>query len=438
MFKKVLIANRGEIALRVIRACKRARASRRSRSTPRPTANGLHVRFADEARVHRAAAAARELPQHPGASSARPRSPAPTRSTPATASSPRTPTSPRSARRATSRSSAPAPQAIRLMGDKAAAQEDDDARPGVPVVPGSRGRRRGARRRRSRSRSDDRLPGDHQGRRRRRRPRDARRPRRRRTSRSTTGRAQAEAEAAFGVRRRLHREVRRAAAPHRDPGAGGPARATWCTSASASAPIQRRHQKLDRGGALAGRDARSCARRMGRAGGRGGARRCSTSSAGTIEFLLDEDGSFYFMEMNTRIQVEHPVTELVTGHRPGQGADPGRGGRAAVAHAGATSRCAGTPSSAGSTPRTRATTSAPVPARSPTSTVPAGPGARWTRHAATPATRVPPYYDSLIAKLIVYGARPRRGAIATCARPLDEFIIEGVKTTIPSQRQVMQ
>ena len=115
--------------------------------------------------------------------------------------------------------------------------------------------------------------------------------------------------------------------------------------------IQRRHQKLHRGGALAGAH-RPTARAS-------WAPRSSTprsavqyTNAGTFEFLIDATGNFYFIEVNTRLQVEHPVTEMVTGIDIVKEQIRDRGGRAAVVPAGGHRRSAATPSSAGSTPRT--------------------------------------------------------------------------------------
>ena len=91
--------------------------------------------------------------------------------------------------------------------------------------------------------------------------------------------------------------------------------------------IQRRHQKLLEESPSTALDA-DAARADDRRGAPRGAARSNYVNAGTIEFLLDVTGEFYFIEMNTRIQVEHPVTEMVTGNRLDQGADPRRGGRA--------------------------------------------------------------------------------------------------------------
>ncbi len=156
--------------------------------------------------------------------------------------------------------------------------------------------------------------------------------------------------------------------------------------------------------------------------------------AGTVEFLLDEDGSFFFMEMNTRIQVEHPVTEMVTGFdlvkeqirvAAGEplsfGPTPGDG------------------DGAGWKPRGHAiefrinaedpVTFAPSPGTITTFHLPGGPGVRVDT-AAYSGWKIPPYYDSLIAKLIVQG-RDREEALARGKRALELFIVEGVKTTIP-------
>ncbi len=157
------------------------------------------------------------------------------------------------------------------------------------------------------------------------------------------------------------------------------------------------------------------------------------TSAGTFEFLLDEDDSFYFMEMNTRIQVEHPVTEMVTladivrnqvriatGENIGYTQDE-------VQIVGHSIEC-------------RINAEDPVkftpsPGRITAFNIPGGPGVRVDT-AVYPGYMVPPYYDSMIAKLIVH-ARTRELAIARMQRALDMMVIEGIKTTIPLHRAIM-
>src|SRR3954464_532722 len=157
------------------------------------------------------------------------------------------------------------------------------------------------------------------------------------------------------------------------------------------------------------------------------------SSAGTFEFLLDEDEQFYFMEMNTRIQVEHPVTEMVTladivrnqiriatGDNIGYVQDE-------VQIVGHSIEC-------------RINAEDPVkftpsPGRIMAFNIPGGPGVRVDT-AVYPGYTVPPYYDSMIAKLIVH-ARTRELAIARMQRALEMMVIEGIKTTIPLHLKIM-
>ena len=157
------------------------------------------------------------------------------------------------------------------------------------------------------------------------------------------------------------------------------------------------------------------------------------SSAGTFEFLLDEDGSFYFMEMNTRIQVEHPVTEMVTladivrnQIRIASGEDLGYQ-QSDVQIVGHSIEC-------------RINAEDPVkftpsPGKITAFNIPGGPGVRVDT-AAYPDYTVPPYYDSMIAKLIVH-ARTRELAIARMERALDMMVVEGIKTTIPLHKKIM-
>ena len=139
-------------------------------------------------------------------------------------------------------------------------------------------------------------------------------------------------------------------------------------------------------------------------------------NAGTFEFLLDEDGNFYFIEVNTRIQVEHPVTELVTGiDLVKEQIRIAAGERLSFKQE--RHRVHGaTRSSAGSTPRTRETF-APSPGRDPRrSACRAVPACASTRSSHAECT-VPPYYDSMIAKIIVHGRdRAARRSPACAAR----------------------
>lgn len=165
------------------------------------------------------------------------------------------------------------------------------------------------------------------------------------------------------------------------------------------------------------------------------ARAVGYQSAGTIEFLLDETGAFYFMEMNTRVQVEHPVTEMVTGidivkeqiriaaglplsfdeseiHMSGwsiecriNAEDPDQGFR-------------------------------PSPGRVEVWREPGGPGVRVDSGACA-GYQVQPFYDSLLAKLVTWG-RNREEAVARMQRALSEFEVQGVKTTIGMHMMLME
>jgi len=159
------------------------------------------------------------------------------------------------------------------------------------------------------------------------------------------------------------------------------------------------------------------------------------AGAGTLEFLLGPDGSFYFMEMNTRIQVEHPVTEYVTGVdlikemicvAEGQ---PLSFTQEDIQINGWSIECrinAEDPSRNFMPSAGQITFYLPA----------GGPGVRIDS-AAYQGYRIPPYYDSMIAKLIVWGPT-REEAIARMKRALDEFVIEGVQTTIPFHLQLLE
>jgi acetyl-CoA carboxylase, biotin carboxylase subunit len=155
-------------------------------------------------------------------------------------------------------------------------------------------------------------------------------------------------------------------------------------------------------------------------------------SLGTLEFLLDQDGSFYFMEMNTRLQVEHPVTEMVTG------VDLVRE-QVLIAAGEALSFVEGRrPRGHSIELRINAEhpeTFAPSPGRITALNIPGGLGVRVDTHIYEDYV-VPPHYDSLLAKLIVHDDT-RTGAIARARRCLDEFVVEGVHTNIPFHRRIV-
>jgi acetyl-CoA carboxylase biotin carboxylase subunit len=195
--------------------------------------------------------------------------------------------------------------------------------------------------------------------------------------------------------------------------------------------VQRRHQKL-----IEESPSPAMTPELRAAMGEASVRLCrhvGYQNAGTIEYLLDQDGRFYFMEMNTRIQVEHPVTEMVTG------VDLVKL-QIAVA-AGEPLRIA-----SGLKPRGHALECrinaedpwrfTPSPGRMTTFHPPGGPGIRVDTHGYEDYV-VPPHYDSLVAKLIAHGAH-REEAMARMLRALEFFVIEGIQTSIPLHREVLR
>jgi acetyl-CoA carboxylase, biotin carboxylase subunit len=157
------------------------------------------------------------------------------------------------------------------------------------------------------------------------------------------------------------------------------------------------------------------------------------TNAGTVEFLMDQDGAIYFIEMNTRIQVEHPVTEFVTGAdlikaqiriAAGEKLDDAVGEIHFSGHAIECRINAEDPE-----------TFVPSAGRITTFQAPGGTGVRVDSAAYADAV-IPPYYDSMIAKLIVKG-RDRAEAIGRMKRALEMFVIEGIKTSIPLHRRIL-
>jgi acetyl-CoA carboxylase biotin carboxylase subunit len=197
--------------------------------------------------------------------------------------------------------------------------------------------------------------------------------------------------------------------------------------------IQRRHQKLVEESPSPALD-HALRERMGSAAVRG-ARQVGYVGAGTVEFLVDQKGDFYFMEVNARIQVEHPVTEMVTGVDIVQeqiravAGEPLRIPEKAIelrGHAIEFRINAEDPD--------RDFT--PSPGRITSLHVPGGPGIRVDTHAYA-GYSVPPYYDSLLAKLICHGA-DRGEALARARAALDEFVVEGIRTTIPFHQSLLK
>jgi acetyl-CoA carboxylase biotin carboxylase subunit len=196
--------------------------------------------------------------------------------------------------------------------------------------------------------------------------------------------------------------------------------------------VQRRHQKLveESPSPAMTPDLRE---RMGAAAVKG-AKAINYVGAGTMEMLLDSDGSFYFMEMNTRIQVEHPVTEMITG------VDLVKE-QIRVA--------AGEPLSVLTMPELRGHVIEcrvnaedpmhnfqPSPGKIEVYHPSGGPGVRVDSHVYAGYT-VPPYYDSMIGKIIVQG-RDRPEAVERMRLALDTFVLQGVKTTMPFLSKLMQ
>jgi acetyl-CoA carboxylase biotin carboxylase subunit len=195
--------------------------------------------------------------------------------------------------------------------------------------------------------------------------------------------------------------------------------------------IQRRHQKL-----IEESPSPALSEKMRRRMGStviDAAKAVQYTNAGTFEFLMDRDGHFYFMEANTRLQVEHPVTEMVTGiDIVKEQIRIAAGERLAfkqseVTFTGHSIEC-----------RINAEdpdTFTPSPGMIHAFSVPGGPGVRVDTFAHSDCL-VSPYYDSLIAKVIVHG-RDRQEAIARMRRTLEMMVVEGIKTTIPLQLRIL-
>ena len=424
MINKVLIANRGEIALRIIRTCHEMGIHTVAVHSTADS-DSLHVRFADEA-VCIGPPASRDSYLRPD------RLIAAAEVTGADAIHPGYGFVAENAEFAAICEDhglvfiGPTAETIRLMGDKSLAKDTMRAA-GVPVVPGSDGVIESALE--ARAICDEigypvmvkaRAGGGGRG---------MRIVRSAEQLESNFNAARNEAEAAFGdggvyvekfVSQPRHIEIQLLG--------DGQGRVKHFGERECS--IQRRHQKLveESPSPVVDADLRA---RMGEAAVRG-AMAVNYRGAGTIEFLLDADGNFYFMEMNTRIQVEHPVTEEV--------ADCDLVQFQLLVAMG--ERLSDTPIQMdGHAIECRINAEnpfrnfSPSPGRVTAFHPPGGHGVRVDTHAYAGYV-IPPHYDSMIAKLIVR-ARTRDLAIKKMLRALDEFVIEGVSTTIPFHQQLL-
>ncbi|MCU0651968.1 MAG: acetyl-CoA carboxylase biotin carboxylase subunit [Candidatus Omnitrophica bacterium] len=419
MFSKILIANRGEIALRIIRAC-REMGIRTVAVYSQADRESLHVRFADEAICIGAAQSSSSYLSIPAIISA-------AEITDVEAIHPGygfLAENPHFAEICESCQIAfigPSAENIRLMGDKTAARIAA-LKAGLPIVPGSAatiqnkeeaikvakrigypviikaaagGGGKGMRI----CHNDIRLV-------------------------SSLLTARQEAEANFGnssvyiekyIEKPRHIEIQLLADKH----------GHVVHLGERDCSIQRRHQKLLEESPSPAVDSK-LRKRLGDLAVKA-AKAVNYCSVGTMEFLLDSQNNFYFMEMNTRIQVEHPVSEMVTGIdlikeqiRSAAG-EKLRLQQEDIHFKGAAIEC-----------RINAedyeNNFMPSPGKIETLNLPGGPGVRVDTH-IYPGYQISPYYDSLVAKVITYGAN-RDEAIKTMKRALNEFIIGPIKTTV--------
>ena len=425
MFKKVLIANRGEIALRVLWACKEL-GLKTVAVYSEADRHALHVRFADQAVCIGPARSIESYLNIPAIITA-------AEVTGADAIHPGYGFLSESAYLAeiceacNIKFIGPGPQAIRMMGDKSRAKKAM-IKAGVPVVPGSPGVLEdddkavktakeigfpvmlkasaggGGRGMRIVRESSELLP--------------------------SLKAAQAEAQAAFGVPD-VYMEKYVEAPRHIEIQVIADDKGNVVHLGERECSVQRRHQKIIEEAPSPALSER-LRRRMGHTAVEA-ARSVGYVNAGTIEFLLDAHGNYYFMEMNTRIQVEHGVTELVTGRdlvkeqlKVAAG-EPLSFKQSEITFTGHALEC-----------RINAEdpeTFTPSPGLVQHFWCPGGPGVRIDTFAHD-GCLVSPYYDSMIAKLMTHG-RDRQEAIARMRRALDVLVVDGIKTNAALHRRIL-
>ncbi len=425
MFKKILIANRGEIAMRIIRTCKEM-GIRTVAIYSTADKESLHVRFADEAVCIGPPASADSYLNIPKIMAA-------AEITNADAIHPgygflaENASFSEICQEYNIKFIGPTPDMIRKMGDKITAKETMIAA-GVPVVPGSDGLvtsiaegKKVAKKIGYPVMLKATAGGGGKG---------MRRVFNENDFEKEYERASKEAKAAFGndgiYIEKLIEEPR-----HIEIQIAGDQYGNVCHLSERDCSIQRRHQKLVEECPSPFVD-QALREKMGAAAIKA-AEAINYESVGTIEFLVDKHKNFYFMEMNTRIQVEHPVTEEVIDYDLIKE-------QIKIA--------AGIPITGKAYyPRLHAlevrinaedpyNDFRPSPGKITELHTPKGHGVRVDTHVYGGYT-IPPYYDSMIGKLITV-AQTREEAIATMQRALDEFILEGVKTTIPFHKQLMR
>jgi acetyl-CoA carboxylase, biotin carboxylase subunit len=425
MFKKILIANRGEIALRVIWACKELGIMTVAVYSE-ADAQGLHVRFADQAVCIGPPRNIDSYLNIPAIISA-------AEITGADAIHPGYGFLSESAYLAeiceacNIRFIGPGPQAIRLMGDKSRARKTMQ-KAGVPITPGSAGVLEDEEKA-ARCAKEIGFPvilkasagGGGRG---------------MRVVRSAPElgpafrAAQAEAQAAFGVPDvYLERYVEKPR--HIEIQVMADTKGNVVHLGERECSIQRRHQKIIEE-APSSFVTERLRRRMGQTAV-DAAKAVQYVNAGTVEFLVDPAGNYYFMEMNTRIQVEHGVTELVTGRDLVKEqilvavGEPLSFAQKDIVWTGHALEC-----------RINAEdpdTFVPSPGTIRHLHLPGGPGVRVDTYAHD-GCEVSPYYDSLVAKLMTHG-RDRTEAVARMRRALDVVVMEGIKTNVPLHRRIM-
>ncbi len=425
LFRKILVANRGEIAVRIIRACKEL-GIRTVAVYSEADRESLHTRLADEAVCIGPAATAQSYNNIPGILSA-------AEITDSEAIHPgygflsENPQFAEACLTSGVTFIGPSPESIRTGGDKSKARQVMKRR-GVPVVPGSEGPVVSEETALKTARKIG-LPiiikasagGGGRG---------MRVVKNESELEKLYFMAQTEALTAFG-NGELYIEKYISEMRHVEVQIIADAKGNVIHLGERDCSIQRRHQKLieEAPSPIATEKFR---KKIGEHAVKA-ARALKYKNAGTVEFIVDAENNIYFMEINTRLQVEHPVTENVTGIDIVKEQIKVAAGlpldlkQPQVKISGHSIEC-----------RINAEDPdrfIPSPGKITFLILPGGPGVRVDT-AAYNGCVIPPHYDSLVAKLIVYG-RDRGEAIARMKRALDEFIVEGIKTTIPFHKKVL-